>query len=124
MLDDDDMVSRSVARMLAPTGHDVTVEADPTTALERVRGELFDLVICDLQMPTMYGTVFIENVRALLGKEAPVMVLLTGYDRIAECAVAESSADKLVIKPVSSSQLARIVASTRELKARRTFEAT
>jgi DNA-binding response OmpR family regulator len=111
VVDDDVVLARSVARSLVKRGHDVETAADPGVALEQMGNQHFDLVLCDLQMPTMYGTVFIERVRARYGASAPLLALVTGHDRLAECGVADCAADTLVIKPMSSAKLASIVSS-------------
>ena len=114
MLDDDVVLARSLARSLVSRGHDVEVESDPAAALERMHHQRFELVLCDLQMPNMYGTVFIEHVRARYGANAPLLALVTGYDRLAECGVAECAADTVAFKPLSSDRLARIVESAEQ----------
>ena len=54
VIDDEPMVGSSVRRVLS--GHDVEVHADPHAALATLeRGGRFDLVLCDLMMPSITG---------------------------------------------------------------------
>jgi PAS domain S-box-containing protein len=54
VVDDEPLVARSLARMLAP--HEVRLETSGAEALETLRrGERFDAVVCDLMMPDVTG---------------------------------------------------------------------
>jgi nitrogen-specific signal transduction histidine kinase/CheY-like chemotaxis protein len=66
IVDDDPLVARSIARVLA--SHDVVVETSASAALARLReeGATFDLVLCDVVMPeqdgpTLYARVAVER---------------------------------------------------------------
>jgi CheY-like chemotaxis protein len=55
VIDDDEMVARTVALTLEDE-HDVEVCTDPRAAVERVRGgQRYDVVLCDLMMPDLDG---------------------------------------------------------------------
>ncbi len=69
VVDDEPLVARSLARLLA--AHDVTVLTRAAEALERAAaGERWDVVLCDLMMPEMSGMELEER----LSVEAPDLV--------------------------------------------------
>jgi CheY-like chemotaxis protein len=107
VVDDDDLLGRGLIRMLR--GHDVIVEPDAAAALERVHsGERFDLILCDLQMPSMSGPEVFADVRRHLGAGSPILILMTGHhdaDR--------GNADAMLCKPFSRSALnAALISNT------------
>lgn len=74
--DDEPMIARSLQRLLAE--HDVEVAANGRIALDALRERTFDLVLCDLMMPTMDG---VDLYRTLEGLDHPIrhrMVFMTG----------------------------------------------
>jgi CheY-like chemotaxis protein len=78
VVDDDALVRRAVQRSLA-SEHDVTAVSSALEVLERIAsGERFDVIVCDLMMPSMTGM----DLHAELSKIAPEladrMVFLTG----------------------------------------------
>jgi PAS domain S-box-containing protein len=77
IIDDDDAVRRSLARML--TKHDVVTCARGDEALALiVAGPSFDVIFCDLMMPFMSGAELFERVRATWPEVAKRMVFMTG----------------------------------------------
>jgi len=78
VVDDEPLVCRAVARMLGRE-HDVVALSDPAEALARLaRGELFDVVLCDLMMPGTSGMQCYEALRRSRPGLAESMVFLTG----------------------------------------------
>jgi CheY-like chemotaxis protein len=78
IVDDDPGVARSLARGLRRLA-DVAIELDPTAALERVkRGEMFDLVLCDVMMPGMSGPELFERVVACASVLGAAFVFASG----------------------------------------------
>jgi PAS domain S-box-containing protein len=79
VVDDEALIGTAVRRILVKQGFDVMVENDSKKAFESiVRGERFDVVVCDLMMPGFSGVDFYEG----LAKTAPAMqsrvLLMTG----------------------------------------------
>jgi PAS domain S-box-containing protein len=67
ILDDDEGVARSLERLLAAS-HDVEISHDPNAVAERLlAGESFDVIFCDLMMPTMTGM----DLHALVADKRP-----------------------------------------------------
>jgi two-component system, cell cycle sensor histidine kinase and response regulator CckA len=66
VVDDEEMVRVSTARMLERRGYHVLTAANPGQALEILRGDAaVDLLISDIVMPETYGTDLILQARAL-----------------------------------------------------------
>lgn len=78
ILDDDEGVARSLERLLAAS-HDVEVCLEPSAAAERLlAGERFDVIICDLMMPTMTGMDFHALVANKRPEQAEKIVFVSG----------------------------------------------
>jgi PAS domain S-box-containing protein len=113
LVEDLEIVRTALARLLELEGHEVTVAPDGRAALDRVEaGEVFDLVLSDVEMPRLDG---VSLARALIARTPPLPVLLmTGYaDHAAAAAVALT-----LNKPFSRDQLveamAQVLASARQ----------
>jgi CheY-like chemotaxis protein len=78
VIDDEPLVAEAVQSMLA-TVHDVVTETNPKEALARiVRGERFDLILCDLIMPEMTGMDLYQQVLQRAPDALDSIVLMTG----------------------------------------------
>ncbi len=78
VVDDDPAVGGAIRRLLAP-GQEVVLSTDAREALARIsRGEVFDLVICDLMMPGISGMEFHETLTRMAPDLARDMVFITG----------------------------------------------
>jgi DNA-binding response OmpR family regulator len=112
LVEDDEMISRFLSRMLAGDGFEVEVVHDGRSALERVQARV-DLMILDLRLPVMDGIELLREVRPRL-PNLPVLVL-TGRSRAESIvSVLEAGADDCVNKPFSYEELlARIRALLR-----------
>lgn len=70
VVDDEPWVAEILARMLESDGHVVDIAENGTVALERVRTQAYDLVVCDVRMPDLDGPGFY----ARLEQEMPELV--------------------------------------------------
>jgi len=110
IVDDEPLVARAVARVLA--AHEVEVVNSASTALARLRaGERFDVVVCDLLMPDvtgmdLHGALVIERPEV-----ADRLVFLTGgafTDRARE--FVDKVGARVLEKPVDAKALRSAVA--------------
>jgi CheY-like chemotaxis protein len=78
VIDDEPMMARAVQRLL-DAEHDVVITSDPLGAVEQVRaGARFDVILCDLMMPTMSGMEVYEAIALVEAEQARRMVFMTG----------------------------------------------
>jgi CheY-like chemotaxis protein len=94
VVDDDEDVRRLAVMSLAKVGgHEVTSVASGEECLAALRGELPDVVILDVMMPTMDGPATLERIRDDRHAHAVPVVFLTA-------GVVESDMDRLRALPV------------------------
>ena len=107
LVDDDDDVRRSTARLLDQMGADVIEAADGADALRLLgAGTTPDVVVTDVRMPKVSGPELARRVRAE-GNEVPV-VYVTGYaDDLLRSAPEVAGA--LLTKPYDARRLARVL---------------
>ncbi len=82
VVDDEELVARSLSNLLKKAGYEVTIAASATAALERIEKEPFDLIISDVRMPEMDGIQFISAARSACKKRTlnpPPEILISGY---------------------------------------------
>jgi adenylate cyclase len=115
---DDNKVNRLLlCRSLELMGHEVASADNGRSALERLRGERFDLLLLDLEMPEMDGFSLLEQRTAEPAlRELPVIVTssLEGAAQVARCI--ELGADDFLHKPVNPVLLKARVDSSLERK--------
>lgn len=82
VIDDEELVIKSISKLLSKEGYAVTVAKSGKDALEKLKKIDFDLTICDIRMPEMNGIETIKQIRACLeksNKKSPPSILITGY---------------------------------------------
>ncbi len=78
VIDDERAIGEAIARMLG-SEHDVVVETDANRALVRIsRGEIYDVIFCDLMMPNLSGMDFYESLLSSSPDIARRIVFMTG----------------------------------------------
>ena len=104
IVDDEDVVARSTARLLRSQGFEVATVSEGEAAIEYCRGEVPDLVLLDLDMPGMTGE---ECQRVLRTIQADMRVLfVSGHrDPERERSVLEEGALGFVRKPFEMASL-------------------
>jgi signal transduction histidine kinase/AmiR/NasT family two-component response regulator len=107
---DDHETNRTVVRMmLEPFGVETVAAANGAEAVERVRGEAFDAVLMDMQMPVMDGLEATRTIRAeeaASGRRRTPVIMLTANALPEHCqASLAAGADGHVSKPVTATEL-------------------
>jgi type II secretory ATPase GspE/PulE/Tfp pilus assembly ATPase PilB-like protein/CheY-like chemotaxis protein len=117
---DDDGATRHIARgLLTKEGFRVSEAADGSEALVYLaRGDAFDLMVLDLDMPMLGGREVLRAVRASLSTAGLPIVVLTGTpDPGAEIEVMEQGADDYIRKPIDPPRfLTRVKAALRRAR--------
>jgi len=82
VIDDEDLVGRSLLLLLKKSGYDPVVVSSGAEALTSIKTNDFDLIVSDIRMPDMDGIAVIKKIREILKKEnktAIPEILITGY---------------------------------------------
>ena len=79
-IDDDEIVLRTLLRLLSANNITVKACSDPKDGLKILANYSFDVIICDMRMPSMNGAEFFAQ--ALTIDPEPQRILLTGYSDI------------------------------------------
>jgi DNA-binding response OmpR family regulator len=99
IVEDEIPIAEALALIVEDAGYAVILATSAHTALDHLdAGARPMLIITDLMMPRMDGADFIHAVRALLGHEAPPIILTTAGDH---AIAALAQADALLYKPFS-----------------------
>jgi EAL domain-containing protein (putative c-di-GMP-specific phosphodiesterase class I) len=100
VVDDDEIVARTLGRLLVREGYAVTVSGDVDSALAAIEGAEHDVVVCDVKMP---GTDGLDLLRRLKRSafDLPV-IFVTGVPNVDDAALAlEYGAFRYLTKPVA-----------------------
>jgi len=115
---DDNKVNRLLlTRSLDLMGHRAFAVASGREALEMLRGDGFDLVLLDIEMPEMDGFQVLEQIRGDVAlRDVPVIVTssLEGLDNVVRCI--ELGAEDYLTKPVNGVLLKARVGASLEKK--------
>ena len=112
-VDDMEFNRDHLRRVLEVEGHEVETAADGHSALERLRGKTFHLVITDLRMPDLSGLDLLSSLRA---ERIPVgVIVLTAYGDTADALrTMKAGADDFLTKPYDPDHLRVLVKRTLE----------
>ena len=77
VVDDDPDILEYLQDFLGAEGFEVTTLSDPTLAVERIRDEVFHLVVLDLMMPKISGMDLLAHIRAV--DDDIAVIILTGH---------------------------------------------
>lgn len=98
VVDDQESMRSMLTDLLDMMGHQTLTAAGGTEALERLRDQVIDLVITDLNMPEMDGMELTKRIKSAT-PDVPVIVI-TGYGTFhTERQVLAAGADGYIPKP-------------------------
>jgi two-component system response regulator AtoC len=108
VVDDEPGLRHTLSLILGAEGHEVTVAADGTTALDMLAAAPVDLVLCDLRMPGIDGLTFLDRYRATNGPALVVMMSAYLDDEAAIDAMQRGAYD-YIPKPFRADQVLLVV---------------
>ena len=82
IIEDEKIITKSLQKLLAHQGYEVTIAWGGSNALEKIKEKDFHLIICDIRMPEMDGIETIKTIRNYLKEQAKQSIpeiLITGY---------------------------------------------
>ena len=82
LVDDEELVIRSVGKLLQKQGYDVVMANSGEEAVKFVQDGIFGLVVLDVRMPGMNGIETVKSIRQFQkqeGRKAIPEILITGY---------------------------------------------
>ncbi|MBA2674287.1 response regulator [Ramlibacter sp.] len=111
VVDDTRSMRKMVAAVLAGAGYDVAEAGDGVEALELARGQRFDLVVTDHNMPRMDGVTLVGELRRLPDYDAvALLVLSTEADPALKQRGRDAGATGWMAKPFDPQRMLDIVA--------------
>ena len=104
IVDDEDIIRESLSFILTKEGYKVQEAANGRAAMELVKGQSFDLVLTDLEMPEMKGIELLENITRF--SPETMVVIITAYGSIdSAIAALRQGAMDYILKPVEFDEL-------------------
>lgn len=109
IVDDDDYVLKSLARLLRTPEYEISCYNDPEEALTQCGLQKFDLILSDQRMPAMEGTEFFTHVAQLFPLTR--RILISGYSDFSNVTEAfnDGIIHKFVIKPWDNEPLRNLI---------------
>jgi EAL domain-containing protein (putative c-di-GMP-specific phosphodiesterase class I)/ActR/RegA family two-component response regulator len=108
VVDDDEAILRVIDRTLTKAGHQVETAPNGATAMEKMNGRPFDLVMSDISMPGMNGLDLLRAVRAH-DLDVPVLIMTGTPDVATAMRAIEYGALRYLIKPMVPSEILPVV---------------
>jgi CheY-like chemotaxis protein len=120
LIDDDPDVRDVVQRLLATGGYDVVSTTDPIGAVDFVRNEAPDLVLCDIAMPLMDGYAVLKALQADPATAQYPVVFITAHREFSERVQAfRFGVVDFITKPMSRDVLLKKVERVLKTRGRR-----
>ncbi len=109
-VDDEPSILDMSRQMLARLGYAVDAQANPMDALAQFRSApgRYDLVITDMTMPGMTGTVFAEKLKAIR-PDLPIVISTGHSSLIDEHKARELGIDAFIMKPMVTDDIGQII---------------
>ncbi|PTQ69425.1 response regulator [Pseudomonas sp. GV071] len=118
-IDDEERILRSLALQFRRQ-YEVLTESDPLRALERLKTESVQIIVCDQRMPQMTGAQLLEQAREIAPNT--LRILLTGYSDMDAAMDALNSGGifRYLSKPWDQQEMAFTLRQAAEIAARQT----
>jgi two-component system response regulator HydG len=109
IVDDDAEMREALSVVISDDGHGCVVAANAHAALDIIKNQTFDAVLCDVRMDGMSGLELLEHLKR--SHPAVPFIVITGAGGVQEAVEAiKHGAFEYLVKPSSPSELRRVVA--------------
>jgi len=101
VIDDDDLVRKSVQKALVNSGYSVTCANGAKQAIDEIKKQEFDLIVSDIKMPDKNGVETVREIRRIVNEHSPKdipIIFITAYADTSEQLGAELLGE-VIIKP-------------------------
>jgi len=110
VVDDSNTMRQILSMALQGVGHDVLEAENGEDALARVEGQPVDLVITDINMPSMDGITLVRRLRERAAtKYTPILVLTTEWQEMKRREGKAAGATGWIVKPFEPEKLLSVV---------------
>jgi DNA-binding NtrC family response regulator len=109
VVDDDQDIREYLHDFLTGDGFEVTTLADPSLAVERIRDEVFHLVVLDLMMPKVSGLELLAQIRSV--DDDIAVIILTGYPTLETASASiQHEVSAYIHKPFTPAEFRDVIA--------------
>ena len=109
VIDDDPDILEYLQDFLGAEGLEVTTLADSSVAVERIREEVFHLVVLDLMMPKVSGLDLLAQIRAI--DDDIAVIILTGHPTLdTATASIQHEVSAYIHKPFAPAEFREVIA--------------
>ncbi|MBW2091958.1 MAG: response regulator [Deltaproteobacteria bacterium] len=77
VIDDEEEILNMLKRKLSVEGYEVVTVTEPHKAIDLMKTELFNLVLCDIKMPGMNGVDLLKILKQI--NPLAIIIMMTGY---------------------------------------------
>ncbi|NHZ87620.1 response regulator [Massilia sp. CCM 8733] len=103
----------TLGQLLLDEGHKVTAAYDGIAGLALARTQVFDVLICDINLPGLNGYELITQLRRTAGAHIPFAIAISGYGQMEDRTRAIGAGfGQYVLKPIDIDALLALVASS------------
>jgi two-component system, NtrC family, response regulator AtoC len=115
VIDDEERICEAIVKALDRVGYSVDATSDGATALDTVRSNSYDMVICDIRMPAIDGLTLLERIKEY--DSSILVIMITGYASIDSAVEAmRKGAQEYIAKPFQPAQIRLLVERAFERK--------
>lgn len=109
VIDDVEAIRNFVSLVLKRMGYEFVETADSAeVALEKIQHVDFDLILLDINLPSMNGLELLKHLRNKSPKSKVVMCSANGSDNIIRQAI-EDGAEGFLVKPITQTSLVNLL---------------
>ncbi len=109
VVDDEQDIREYLHDFLSAEGFEVTTLADPSLAVERIRDEVFHLVVLDLMMPKLSGLDLLAQIRSV--DDDIAVIILTGHPSLdTATASIQHDVSAYINKPFAADEFRDVIA--------------